>query len=279
MIEIEDTTFIVYTVDSPTYTSAMFGGTFESPFPISNACHINGSVVIISGGLYRSNDEDDAQAEYLAAGLVQVALKSAGMRFGERAVLSMISPQDPVVVVIEIHSRCMCDHWMSVAQKAGFQAFQAGWAVVCVGKGSELPGLQWLENSVAWADTSIFVGNGTLCPLQQSIIERARSGEDGIELIRGLLSSSTPIEDQALIEERMLDCRVIASLGGLEEQDLVINRNETDFAGLDAEMMRVAQEIGIPLYYAGTHADLESIGWFRGSELWKPFHQGWIRKV
>jgi hypothetical protein len=269
---------VVYTIDAPIYSSAMFGGTFELPFPRSHACRVNGSVLLISGGLYRSEDGDGVRVEVLATGLVQVALSSIGKRFGERAVLAMTSPDDPVMVVIRI-SRSMPDRWVNAARNAGFQVFQAGWALICLGRGSDLRQLMWLDDTSAWGDTCIFVGQEEWCPLQQSIAEHARSGEDGIELVRRLLRTSAPIEDATIIEDRMSRCRLIASLGGLEAQDLIINRNETDVTGLAETMMSIAEELDVQLYYAGNHADLESTGWFEGSEEWQPIPRHWIRKI
>lgn|GEM_PF-3750518 len=271
--------FIVYAIDTPTYSEHMFGcrcmdSRLQTPF------YFQGSALVISGGYWKASTENIDEVLIRRTGLIE-RVGATGQRFAEEVVVSMLDPDDRVLVYYDRKWSSCCD-WATIAERSGFNVFKTDRVIICLGKAHLLPKLQWLEGALEGCDTHLIASAENESSYELDIISAAQKGHDVFELAADFWDRM--FKNPNAVSKELGGYKLFTSLGGVEQGDLAINRPETDIGNLGGILEAIAARLNVTLFDAGKLSDLDSSGYFFGDSThwdfnWRSIPDDWRRVI
>ena len=232
---------IVYGAESPTYPDWMFGLLPAKKDYLT----LNGSVILI-GAAYLSVDAGSTGRTRLApAHLIRDV--SIGQEFAERVVQALVKTDERVIIQRSGQPRLDNDLLESM-KHAGFDVIGSEENAVCVGIGSELAQVRWLQGVYDYDDATLISSRSPMSTLEKALVETARSGGD-LRKVRSEFYYRVFWQPQ-LVDSELHGYSLIAKPAGLHGEYLVVNRRDADISDLDSLMLRIASDLGIALYRA-----------------------------
>ncbi|WP_319586158.1 hypothetical protein [uncultured Desulfobulbus sp.] len=263
--------FIVFAIESPTLSSRVHaGGAISS---CSKADYrFSKNDLVISSGYIETDCNAGEHTRIMPAGLLQMG----NQQFSENIVAQLVKP-DSYVIIVYSGKRSGRQKLLEAALNIGFQIIESQDDLVCLGKGSLIHDMHWLTGAWPAGVTSLISLKKCSSILERTIID---GGQSGIDVIKMLDHFWIRVHaEPEVVSNELSNYELIATLEGVEYSDVFISLSEIDVVDTRSLCRQTADKMGIMLYDAGTISDLESSGYFKGTDQWRLLPDGWKRIV
>jgi hypothetical protein len=303
--------FIVYAMDAPSYPAGEVLGYDPSPvcsrsrYGASRRARllhglrqrkqemteIPGSLIIISGGYYWQDHLEDGlaarQPEILMYGCLDME-NGWGNRFAEQAISSIVKPDDRVVVLLHV-SRGEASRNLDKVRESGLEVIETGDVTpgvdsayaLCLGRGKMLQSYEWLGHVWGYEPFFLNANRGSRSSLESVAGGAALKRTDPESAVVRLLEGVQRAPEAA--REALGENYVHVGLIDPDGRSLLIMREDPDISGLGPLFSRVAQEIGVALFDAGSLRQPDGQGnyftEFRYWDRYAPMPKHWRRIV
>gem|GEM_PF-4097643 len=249
---------------------------------------LEGSLLVISGGYISLDGTGESirsdQQKMRMSGVLGMQ-HGEGARFAEKALASLIEPDDRVTM-LRYTFRDDVSEYLPVLQEAGFDVLESGDAAhektvfaLCRGTGRMLAACQWLEH-VWYEPFFVHANRGPHSRLESSVLEAALSQINPESAIVQLLEE---VQKRPQDAERILGQDYVhICFTDPDWQSLHIIRQDPDTDAVPGILSRTAKAAGLALYDAGSLRQPDSHGhYFTEFTHWErcaPIPEHW-RKV
>lgn len=270
------TPFIVYAADSPTYPEFAFCLRSDIWSSKDVQQSFQGSAIAISGGVSKPDQIMGDDVPIIRQdGLVQGDI---GWRFAERAVASLVEPDDRVTLIYGSESILHDVKRLQSMRIGGFQVLNTVDGYICNGNGNALRTCQWMEGVCSSEDLTLIVSREHETLFEAAILDVVMRGSDIKTVLWSFLDEVG--RDPESMPRFLHGYSLYADMGGPNGYNLGIYRPDTDIPDLVMMFGAIAAELGIRLYDAGSLSEIDATGhafaeFHEFGSCWKPLPKHW----